>query len=314
MPTCASSTRGSVPCRPFTTTVGLWFASPTVLIVQSIRAAKSCWNAARHRQIVAWSEVYDFPSTPVHRVAGAVVPRVRVAPLGPEGARLAVGLAPHVPPAPSAVGRAHGAREPVVHEAQERGRVPLVDAAREGIERPERSLAPHVRVHPLVGERREVRPRRVAVEPVAADARPGGEVVLLAVLRGRCRDVAQARELAADPRAGVVLVGDRVDAQLGDQGLDLRRRSRGPRGGERLSERVGAAPGEDPQRPWVVPLGRAQDQLGPGRRLPLAHGRHPVGRLSRAPPRPAAPPPWGSRGRASAGSAAPSRRRRGPRG
>ena len=65
VPTCASSTRGSVPGRPFTTTVGLWFASPTVLIVQSIRAAKSCWKAVRHRQIVAWSDVYDFPSTPV---------------------------------------------------------------------------------------------------------------------------------------------------------------------------------------------------------------------------------------------------------
>jgi hypothetical protein len=30
-----------------------------------MRAAKSFWNAVRHRQIVAWSDVYAFPSTPV---------------------------------------------------------------------------------------------------------------------------------------------------------------------------------------------------------------------------------------------------------
>ena len=57
VPTSASITIGSVPGRPFTTTSGLWFASLFSLIVQSMRAAKSFWNARRQRQIVAWSEV-----------------------------------------------------------------------------------------------------------------------------------------------------------------------------------------------------------------------------------------------------------------
>jgi len=56
-PTWAVSTIGSVPGRPFTTTRGLWLASAGGFIVQSMRAAKSCWNAVRQRQIVAWSDV-----------------------------------------------------------------------------------------------------------------------------------------------------------------------------------------------------------------------------------------------------------------
>ena len=46
-------TIGAFPSWPFTTTAGLWFAWATSLSVQSMRAAKSCWNASRHRQMVA---------------------------------------------------------------------------------------------------------------------------------------------------------------------------------------------------------------------------------------------------------------------
>ena len=34
-------------------------------MLQSIRAAKSFWKAVRHRQIVAWSDVYGLPSMPI---------------------------------------------------------------------------------------------------------------------------------------------------------------------------------------------------------------------------------------------------------
>ena len=48
--------------------------------------------------------------------------------------------------------------------------------------------------------------------------------VLLAVLRGRHRDVVQRRKLAPQPRAGIVLIRDRVDAQPRRPGVHLRRR------------------------------------------------------------------------------------------
>src|SRR5207245_6969914 len=110
-------------------------------------------------------------------VAGAVPAGKGVAALGPQRARLAVGLAEDVPAAPSAIGRAHGAAQPVVDEAQERRRVALVDAAWEGIVPAERPLVPDVGVDPFGSERREVGARRVAIEPVPADAGPGGGVV-----------------------------------------------------------------------------------------------------------------------------------------
>src|SRR4029079_19660891 len=120
----------------------------------------------------------------------------------------------------------------VVDETQEGGRVALVDAAGVEVERAQGALGADVRGHPLVGERGEVGPGRVAVEAVAADAGPGGEVVLLAVAGGRRRDVVQVRERAAQPGAGVVLVADRVHAQAAHDGLHLAGRARGPQRGQ----------------------------------------------------------------------------------
>ena len=131
------------PCRrwPFTTTSGLWFASRLSLIVQSMRAAKSCWNAvppAPDRRLVGCVGPAVHADDGVARVVAA---RIRIAALRPERPRLAVELPPHVAAAPAAVGRAHRAGEPVVDQAEERRRVPLVDAARHRIELAERSLA-----------------------------------------------------------------------------------------------------------------------------------------------------------------------------
>jgi hypothetical protein len=53
VPAFTSSVSGALPPTPFTTTSGLWFALFASLIVQSIRAAKSCWKAWRQRQIDA---------------------------------------------------------------------------------------------------------------------------------------------------------------------------------------------------------------------------------------------------------------------
>ena len=97
-----------------------------------------------------------------------------------------------------------------------------------GYSLPSGPLLRMLRVDPLVGERREVRARRVLVEAIAADAGPRREVVLIAIGRRRQGDVVQRRKLAPNPRPGVVLIGDRVDAQLRDERVELRRRSRRP--------------------------------------------------------------------------------------
>jgi hypothetical protein len=142
-----------------------------------------------------------------------------------------------------------------------------VNAAGIRIQRAERSLAPNVRVHPLVGEGREVGARRVLVEAVAADSGPCRGGVLVTVGRRRHRDVVERREFPAQPRPGVVLIGNGVDAQLRDDCLELGTRLRRARVQERLRERVRAAPDADPERPRVAPGGRAKDQLRARRHL-----------------------------------------------
>ena len=149
-----------------------------------------------------------------HRILRIVATGKRVAALRPEGAGLAVERPPHVAPAPPAVRRAHEAREAVVDQAEEGRRIALVDAARNRIQLAELSLAPDIGVHPGVGEGREVRARRVLVEAIAADAGPGGVRVLVPIGRRRQRDVVQRWKLAPNPRARIVLIGNRVDAQL----------------------------------------------------------------------------------------------------
>jgi hypothetical protein len=147
--------------------------------------------------------------------------------------------------------------------------------------RAERALRADIRVHPGVGERREVGAGRVLVEAITADPRPRREVVLLAVLRGRRRDVMHRREFTPDPRSRVVLIRDRVDAELRDQAIEVGGRSRRARVLERLRQCVGAAPAEHPQRPRIGPIRGAQDQLGSGRHVLRADRRHAVARLPR---------------------------------
>lgn len=61
-------------------------------------------------------------------------------------------------------------------------------------------------------------------------------------------DEEEGREVDTDPCAGVVLVGDRVDAQLPDEGGDLVVGTRLLDVVQRLREHVRAAPGAHPER------------------------------------------------------------------
>ena len=70
-----------------------------------------------------------------------------------------------------------------VDEAQEGRRVAFEDAAGLRVEAAEGALVSDVGVHPVVADGREVRTGPIAVEPIAADAGPRREVVLVAILR-----------------------------------------------------------------------------------------------------------------------------------
>ena len=127
---------------------------------------------------------------------------------------------------------------------------------------------------------REVGARRVLVEAIAADAGPRREVVLIAVWRRRHRDVVQRRKLLPDPRPRIVLIGDGVDAQLGDQRVELLRTSASPE--------PAAAPARACwRRPTRAPIsGRGSDRSAaliirsaPADPLAFADRRHPKRRL-----------------------------------
>ncbi len=205
--------------------------------------------------------------------------RIRVATLGPEGPRLAVRLAPHVAPTPSTMRRAHATRQTVVDQAEEGRRVALVDAARVRVQRAEWPTRTDVGIDPGVAERPEVGTRRVAVEVVAADARPGGRGILLPILSRGHGDVVQVGELAAQPGAGVVLIRDGVDPQARHGSAQLIGRELRARIEQGLCQGVGPTPHRDPQWPRVVAAHGGEQERRSRRRLPHPGCRNAVSRL-----------------------------------
>ena len=184
-----------------------------------MRAAKSLERLAPapDRRLI---RTYCRPSTPVTVSRELSRPGRRRPPASTTvPARRRTAARRSVPPA--AVGGRHRAGEAVVNQAEERRCVPFVDAARIRIPLAERPLAADVGIDPLARERREVGAGRVLVEAVAADAGPGRERILIAVGGRRHGDVVERRELAAEPRSRIVLIGDGVDAQPGDERVDV---------------------------------------------------------------------------------------------
>ena len=113
-------------------------------------------------------------------------------------------------------------------------------------------------------------PARVPVEPIAADAGPRRAGVLIAVGRRRHRDVVQRRKLAPDPRTGVVLIGDRVDAQLRDEAP---RASRGVRVARDLQAAPARACWRRPRRAPRAAAGRLDRRPGRSARRPATSCR-----------------------------------------
>ena len=81
----------------------------------------------------------------------------------------------------------------------------------------QRAFAAYVPIEPFVADQLEIGAAEAAVELVAADRDPGGVMKAAAGVDARRHDVEEARKGFADPRAGIVLVGDRIHAQLGDE-------------------------------------------------------------------------------------------------
>ena len=219
-----------------------------------MRAAKSFWKSSRqrHRVTLLSEKVRSCrrtasPYSPGRRgenVSTAFVQMARgsgsIGHAPGEALRVEVGVlgaVERVAAAPAAPVRAVRDLQSVRDEGQPGGRVALhaVGHVRiRGAERP--VLLLDVPGQPGVADRRVVDPLDDAVDggprpvPVAAGA----------------HDVEELRELRADPDARVVLVGDRVDAQLADEALDLLRAARLADPVERLGQGVRARPTRRP--------------------------------------------------------------------
>ena len=94
-------------------------------------------------------------------------------------------------------------------------------------------------------------------------------------------DVEEARELAAQPGAAVVLVRDGVDAQAADRRVDGFFRARALQAVQGLRQRIGPTPDADPQRARVGPLELASQQFGAGAVASVAGGLQAVAGLPR---------------------------------
>ncbi len=131
-----------------------------------------------------------------------------VASLRPDGMGFAMGLAVDVASAPASPVRPPIAVQAVVDEAEPGRRIAFHDEHEARVHLAERTLAANVGIEPLIGDGGEVGACSVAIVGVAADAGPGGIVVLVAGLIGGFNDVEEVGEFAPDPWACVVLVGD----------------------------------------------------------------------------------------------------------
>ena len=133
-------------------------------------------------------------------------------------------------------------------------------------------------IEPGIVHDREVGASEPAVKHVAADPAPRGVVIGAAGVHARAGDVEEARECFSQPRSAVVLVGDRVDPQFGDellQGLGRPGRADFP---ERLREAIGSAPHGHPDRARIVFVDDLDDQVRAWGIHPLTDRCHAVGR------------------------------------
>ena len=108
------------------------------------------------------------------------------------------------------------------------------------------TFAADVLVEPGVVHDVEIRATETAPESVAADAAPRRVMIGAARMEARTANVEKVREVVAQPRARVVLVGDGIHAQLRDQPVHRLWRAGLTKPPKGLGENVGSAPSRDP--------------------------------------------------------------------
>ena len=119
-----------------------------------------------------------------------------------------------------------GCVQAVVDEAEEARRVALHEVFGVRVLCAERALVvADVPVEPVIVHEAEVSAGEAGVEIVAADAAPGGVVIGAARVDARAGDVEEIGKRLADPRPAIVLIGDGVDAEFGDELCELLRAS-----------------------------------------------------------------------------------------
>ena len=112
-------------------------------------------------------------------------------------------------------------------------------------------------IKPLIRYQFKVGAAESAMEPVTADCNPRRMVEAAARVDTWRYDVKQVRKFLADPGPAVVLVRNRVDAQLADELSKLVFRPRITYFPQCLSQHVWATPYGHPQRPRIFPIDRA---------------------------------------------------------
>ena len=167
----------------------------------------------------------------------------------PDGLRLGVRLTEDIASAPAPVRRTLAAAQSVADKTKKRGCVALHDVFQFRIERPERTMVlDYVFLQPWIVDKLEFVERPVLVMAVAGNPRPCSFVVFMVTHLAGGDNVKEIRECQPHPASRVVLIGDRIDSELGDELGELLLAPGVLHVPKRLSQTVGPAPDTDPDR------------------------------------------------------------------
>ena len=181
--------------------------------------------------------------------------------------RLVLERAPHVAPSPAAVVRRFAPAESVTDQPQKGRRITFHDADVRRVARAERPDIRDVRLEPcvidIVDERQVLRP--IDTAHVTRDSAPRRPPVVAPVVRiTRVDNPGDQRKLTANRGTRIVLIRDRVDAQLLLRGRERFGRQLVTAVAQGAVQRVGSAPDRDPQGTRIVAFHRRNDETRTG--------------------------------------------------
>ena len=141
--------------------------------------------------------------------------------IAPEGSRFLAQHAlcesrriPLIAATPSPPVRALRIAEAVADQIQKTRRITLHQILDPRILGAQGTLAANVPIEPWIIDQRKIGTHEAAVEVVPRNSTPGGEVIPVPRMKARTGDIEQLGEVLTDPGPAVILVRNRVDAEL----------------------------------------------------------------------------------------------------